>query len=94
MGRGKAKVLPSTQFPRHWVDNEINIKFTVQPYVTALYMAGTKINTNQSVAHSNLSYSQLGKLIKQLQNDEAVTGLVLSDLGDYLSESDLELINS
>jgi hypothetical protein len=94
MGRGKAKVLPSTQFPRHWVDKEVGVKFTVQPYVVGLYIAATKINTNSTPMQGTIDYSDLRKFIKKLQKDEKVTDLVLSDLGDYLSTSDLELINS
>jgi len=86
----KPTVSKETLFPRSWThDDFIGVS---QPYVMGLYIALTE--QGRTVGQAALSYKDLSRFVKELQSTEGVANLNLAKLGDYLSDSEIELINS
>lgn len=91
----KTIIKPDFQFPRSWTDvdkDNNSMSFTCQPYITGLYVATT--NASSLSGQFGVDWKKVSKLVKELQKSETVTGLDLQPIGDYLSESDLSIINS
>lgn len=86
----KPTVSKETLFPRSWTHDEL--KGVSQPYVTSLYIALSE--QGRTVDQASLEYKNLSRFVKELQSTEGVSDLVLVKLGDYLSDSEIDLINS
>ena len=80
------------QFPRHWTHNYEDkvVKFTTQPYITSLYVAGS-FESCRNLLQSVIDYKNLKKFIKSLEKNKDITNIVYQDLTDYLSPEDLKL---
>lgn len=83
------KLTAETEFPRQWTEKEHGVDIITQPYITGLYMAGNKAGRN--VFQTTILWSNLPKLMKKVKNIEGIT---ISKIGDFLKESELELLNS
>jgi hypothetical protein len=94
-----AKINSETKFVRsanYKTEKGTKVSMIFQPYIVGIYLAiyeGSRIALQSSVAYSDLS-----KLVKNLENDLKKDNTDVSvnygTLGSFLKETDLELINS
>ena len=88
-------VTKSTKFPRSWTDRDQldgeSVSFIMQPYITGIYLSASM--SSRTVTQMSVNYNSLEKLLSAIKKTKA-TDVVLQDLGDYLSEEEIEMINS
>lgn len=88
----KQIITKETLFPRSYERKKEKITVCTQPYVSGLYVAGN-LENGRNVFQSCLKYKQLKKFVKKLQKDTNTINLNLQPFENYLSESDLNIIN-
>lgn len=86
-------ITKDTEFPRSWKHKGENINCIVQPYMCSLYFCGN-YDSGSNAFQSSIDWKRLKSFTNKLKKDPNTLNLQIGKIGDYLTEVDLNLINS